>query len=343
MGFCPSATQFLVNASFEESLRCLFSGNVCLPVFVVLGVTLSRADEAALRATIVRYVNAFNDQDLQSVADIWTETATHVDRETGERTEGRDAILNDIQTAFREQPNIRLSGQVDSVRMITADVAKVDGQTLVGVPGQPPIESTFSAIAVQKDGKWMIDSIEEMPLPQPPTSYDALQKLGWLEGKWVDQSDVTRVDTTVSWSPNRAFLIRSFAAQSEQGEQRGTQVIGWDPRSREIRSWTFHSDGSFGDGVWAESGNDWLIKSSQTTADGLAASGTYVLTRTDDDTIEMQLIAHEIEGEPQPNSDVVIMVREKQAPEQNEPSPESTSAAPASPSNPAEPQQGVDR
>ncbi len=318
--------------------RCLLS--VLLTASVV---AVSRADESALRAAIVSYVNAFNGQDLQTVANMWTENATHIDRESGEQTTGREAIRKDIETVFGEQPNTRLSGQVDSVRMITADVAKVDGQTMVGIPGQPPAESTFSAILIQQNGKWMIDSMEEMPLPQPPTSYDALKKLDWMEGTWLDQSDDARVYTTVSWSPNRAFLIRSFVAEADAGEvQQGTQVIGWDPRSQEIRSWTFNSDGSFGDAVWSESESDWLIKSSQTTAEGMAASGTYVLSRPNEDTINLQLIGHEIEGEPQPNTEVITVVRVQQTAEPSEAAPE---AAPdwSTSSTPAANQKGTER
>ncbi len=319
--------------------RCLFS-----ILLTALPAAVLRADETELQAAIVSYVDAFNNQDLPAVVGMWTEDATHIDRDTGERTEGRDAIRDDIEAVFAEQPSTRLSGQIDSVRMITADVAKVDGQTAVGVPGQQPAESTFSAVMVQQDGKWMIDSMEEMPLPQPASSYDALEKLGWMEGQWLDQSEDVRVEITVSWSPNRAFLIRSFVAQTEADEiQQGTQVIGWDPRSREIRSWTFNSDGSFGDAVWSESGSDWLIKSSQTTADGLAASGTYVLSRPDEDTIKLQLIGHEIEGEPQPNTDMITVVRVKQPSESPEASQGRTSAAPATSTTPAANETGADR
>ncbi len=51
-----------------------------------------------------------------------------------------------------------------------------------------------------------------------------------------------------------------------------------------------------------------MIRSSQTLADGQAASGTYVLER-EGDTAVLRLIGHEIEGEPQPTKDAVVMVR----------------------------------
>jgi hypothetical protein len=94
------------------------------------------------------------------------------------------------------------------------------------------------------------------------------------------------------------------------GEVReGTQVVGFDPRSVEIRSWTFQSDGGFGDATWSRSGDDWLVKSSQTLPDGRAASGTFVYSRVSDDEMTVRLIGHEIEGEPQPSGEAITIKR----------------------------------
>jgi hypothetical protein len=199
---------------------------------------------------------------------------------------------------------------VDRVRLIKPDVASVEGQTTLVTTDAEPVESVFSAILVHQDGKWVIESAEESPLPRPATPEDALSDLEWLVGHWVDDGEDARVDTSIQWSQDRAFLLRSFVVQTAEGAtQRGTQVIGWDPRSQEIRSWTFNSDGSFSDATWSKNGEDWLIKSSQTLADGQAASGTYVLTRVNDDSISLQLIGHEIEGQPQPSGEPVTVTR----------------------------------
>lgn len=287
--------------------RLILSGTLLVTAAACASV---RADEPAIRQAVDAYVQAFNEKNLDAVAGLWAEQATHVDRETGERTEGRDAIRKDIAAVFAERPNTRLVGRVDRVRLIKPDVASVEGHASVGEIGEQPSVSAFSAILVQQDGKWLIDSIEEMPLPQASTPYDALGELEWLVGRWVDQSDTQRVDTAIRWTPDRAFLLRSYVVEVEgQIARQGTQVIGWDPRSNEIRSWSFNSDGSFGDGTWSKNGQEWLIKSSQTLSDGRAASGTFVLTPIDNDTLTLQLIGHEIEGEPQPASEAVNVVR----------------------------------
>jgi uncharacterized protein (TIGR02246 family) len=273
-------------------------------------VAPARADEAELRQTIANYVDAFNRQDMSAIAGMWTTDATHIDRNSGERTEGRDAIVAEISAALQAQPDIKLAGSVDRIRPVTADVFAVEGGIEFETEELGLVSNDYTAILVQRDGKWLIHSIEESPAFQAKTAADALRKLEWLIGDWVDDADAGRVETNFRWAANRAFIIRSFVYVGEEGaSEQGTQVIGWDPRSHDIRSWSFSSDGSFGDAVWVPSGEQWLIRSSQTLADGHAASGTYVLTKVDDNTIRLQLIGHDIEGEPQPSTPPVTVVR----------------------------------
>lgn len=284
-------------------------------LFAALMPTVLLADEESIRKMLDAYVLAFNKQDAQAVATYWAENAAHEDLETGERTDGREAIVADIKASFEESPDIRLVGQIEHVRMIKPDVAQVDGTTSVGtLDDEAPAVSRFAAILVKQDNQWLIDSIEESAVPQPASPTDALSQLEWMIGRWVDDSDSARVDTTVRWSRNNAFLIRSFSVANKEGTLfNGTEVIGWDPRAKQIRSWKFDSDGSFGDGVWSRSGNDWFIKTTQTLADGSAASGTFVVTPVDENTVKFQLVAHEVEGEPQPSSDPVTVIRVPEA------------------------------
>lgn len=276
---------------------------------------MARASEAEVRQAVEAYVGAINKKDANAIAAAWGPNAVHSDRATGVRIEGRDAIVADITAALKSEANARLGGHLDRIRFIQPNVAQVDGRTKFVTAESDPVLSSFSAILVKTDGHWLIDSIEEGDLPTPSSPSDALRDLDWMVGHWVDESQDIRVETTVRWTANRSFLLRSFQVQDAQGTaQQGTQVIGWDPRSKEIRSWTFNSDGSFGDGTWSKHGEDWLVKSSQTLADGQAASGTYVFSKIDDNTLTVQLIGHEIEGEPKPSSDVVKVVRVTETP-----------------------------
>lgn len=120
------------------------------------------------------------------------------------------------------------------------------------------------------------------------------------------------METKFSWAPGGAFLVRSFKTQLADGVgYQGTQVIGWDPRASQIRSWSFDSDGAFGDGVWSRNGDTWTIQSTQTLADGGAASGAYLLTKVDDDTLTLRLVGHEVDGQPLPSRPAIKVVRAK--------------------------------
>lgn len=271
-------------------------------------------DEEPIHAALRNYVEVFNQNDAAAVAALWAENAVYVDRENGERLEGRAALQQDFETMFIEHSAIRLSGELQSVSFVTENVAMAEGTAIVFVGDADPATTGFSATFVREDDRWLLHSVNESELPLPESPYDALQPLSWMLGDWVDESDEMRVDTSVNWAPGGAFLIRSYLVQDSEGPVReGTQVIGWDPRSHEIRSWSFNSDGSFGDGVWTQSSDHWSVQSTQTLADGSAASGTYIVTPVDDDSMTIQLIGHEIAGSPQPASDVVTIVRDAAA------------------------------
>lgn len=297
---------------------------VCVSTFSI--ASHCRAEESAVRQTIDDYVAAFNAGQIDAVADYWAASATHTDLETGELTQGREAIRADIEAGIEGQPGLRLREEVERVRMITPQVASVKGTIVVTRGEQQPVESRFSAILVNTDGKWRIESIEESAVPLPPTPQAALQELNWLIGTWAEATADATVTNDVRWSSERAFLVRSYAVVSEDGGSlQGTQLIGWDPRAAQIRSWSFNSDGSFGDGMWSKNEDSWLIRSAQTLADGRAASGTYVLQKVNEDQLSWRLIGHEIEGEPQPSTDPSLLVRVADAAEQ--PDSDETSAA----------------
>jgi len=277
---------------------------------VWLAENVVAADEVQIGNSLADFVAAFNEKNAEKLAACWTETATHTDRETGERTEGRAAIQADFTKIFMAQPSIKLSASVTRFKLVTADVAQVEGQTTVIGGDGVPAESVFSAIMTRSGEKWLFDSIEETTAPIPATPADALQQLEWLIGEWIDESGDVKVRTTFRWSANRAFLLRSFVAESADGNVlEGTQIIGWDANLQQIRSWTFNSDGSFGSSSWSKNENSWMAKSSQTSANGDISSGTYVLEQVDENTFTLQLIGHEINGGPQPASSAATIKR----------------------------------
>ena len=267
-------------------------------------------DTIAVQQAMAAYVEAFNRHDAETLVSFWTPTGTYVNKETGERSSGREALAADFAKVFTATPEILLSGGADEIRVIGGDTASVDGVTTVVLPDAEPSISAYTAIFVKQDGKWLLDTVHESDLPTPETPRQALQPLEWMVGSWQDESDTATVSSIMRWSPSQAFLIRSYDVIREDEEPfQGQQIIGWDPAVKEIRSWTFNSDGSFGEGVWSQNGAEWIVRKSETLADGRLASGTQVITQIDDDTITVQTIAKEVDGAPEPTADPVTMKR----------------------------------
>lgn len=295
----------------NASLAALFYA--AAPMIFATTVVLSapaKADEPAIRETMKSYIDAFNGHDAAAVAKLWTEKCIHIDRQTGAKTEGREAVARDLSVVFEATPDARLTGEVTSIRMIRPEVASVDGETMMSGGGVPASRSSFTAILVKEADGWRLDSVDETPIETTTDSVKALSELSWLIGKWRDESETAVVETNCNWSPNNAFLVRSYSvALGDAVESQGTQVIAWDAHRQTIRSWNFDTSGGFGEGTWTKVGNEWLVRSSQTSPEGTLSSGTYVITQVDQDTMTVQLIGQESNGELLPNEEPIRVVR----------------------------------
>jgi uncharacterized protein (TIGR02246 family) len=277
-------------------------------------------EQDEIEKTARAYADAFNNKDAKTLASLWAPEGVYTNRETGERTAGREAIQTQFAEILKEPSAKRLSVALNDMRLIKPDVAIADGRATVTVAGEEGTKSTaFSAVFVKHGDQWLLDSVHETQAPIPPSPRAALAELEWLVGAWIDDSDDANVATSVRWSPHEAFLIRSFRVQLPDDDEprEGTQVIGWDARNKQIRSWTFDSDGSFGEGTWSKNGDDWLVRMSHTLADGRVASGTQVVSRIDNDNLTVQSIGSEVEGEPTPTAEPVKVIRVREQAAQN--------------------------
>ena len=94
----------------------------------------------------------------------------------------------------------------------------------------------------------------------------------------------------------------------------GSQLIGWDPRLKQIRSWVFDSDGGFSEALWSRDGDRWVIKSIGVVKDGRAASATNILTRVNRDTIRWTSVDRTIGSEVLPDAEEITLVRKPPQP-----------------------------
>jgi uncharacterized protein (TIGR02246 family) len=267
-------------------------------------------DSEAIDKFLQTYVAAFNKNQSDAVAEFWTPQCVYVDRETGERTEGRDAIRKDMEKLFKENPGAKITVELGATRFIRPDVATIEGHSTAHLPKLEPTSNDFSAVLVKEGDRWLIDNVQETGAATPPTPASALRELEWLVGDWVDDTPGITVSCSTQWAANQSFLLRSFKVQKDKEEPwEGTQVIGWDPRSKQIRSWTFDSDGSFDEGLWSKHGETWSVVLTRTLENGGMATGTQVIKKLSNDAYTVHTVAREINGEPVPATDPIKVVR----------------------------------
>ena len=83
--------------------------------------------------------------------------------------------------------------------------------------------------------------------------HEHLEELEWLVGEWLDQSSDSTVHATCRWSPKTRISCSAISPIHVQGQPVMTvnQRIGWDPLTKQIKSWVFDSEGGYGDALWS--------------------------------------------------------------------------------------------
>jgi uncharacterized protein (TIGR02246 family) len=234
-------------------------------------------DEKSIRAVGGAFARSFAAGDAKSVGAMFSEDAELID-ETGDRVVGRPAIEHFYQALFQARPSSTIDIAIDSLRFLSPDVAKEEGHTRVKSAGGPVTLRRYTVLYMKKDGQWLYSSVREEHAAAV-AHHEHLKPLEWLVGEWVDQSSDSTVHASCRWSTDKNFLLRDFTVHV-QGRPVMTvhQRIGWDPLTRQIKSWVFDSEGGYGDGLWTRQGNQWVIKATGVLTDGRTASATHTLT-----------------------------------------------------------------
>ena len=268
------------------------------------------ADKAAIETAIESYTAAFNASDAKALAGYWGPEAVYINPLTGSQVEGREAIAMEFEKILADMKETKLVVAVESIEFISPSVAMERGiASLISKDGELS-ESSYTAIHVKRDGKWLLDRVTESESPASPSSYEHLKDLDWMIGTWIDQDEESIVETTCQWAKNQAFITRSFTVTiADRIDMSGMQIIGWDASVSKIRSWVFDSDGGFGEATWSKKDNRWISEAVGTLPDGRKTSAINIMTIVDDTTITWQSTGRELDGEILPNIEPVKLNR----------------------------------
>jgi uncharacterized protein (TIGR02246 family) len=237
------------------------------------------ADEAAIRASAKTFTEGFARGDAKALAAMWTENGTLAD-EQGQIFKGRKEIEEQYAALFKAEPKARMEIAVQSIEFPMENTAVEDGiARMISKQGAQPAASRYTAVHVREDGKWLMAAVRESTI-ELPSSYAALKDFEWLVGNWEVKADSTTVENKFHWIANRSFLEREYSVRQDgMTTSSGVQIIGWDPRAGQIRSWSFDSAGGHGTGLWSAVSDGWQIESLGVLPDGAATTSLDRLIR----------------------------------------------------------------
>jgi uncharacterized protein (TIGR02246 family) len=267
-----------------------------------------REDRAAIRAAMQSFVKAFESGDAKAVAGHWTAEGEYQGEEAG-TIHGREALERAYSGFFAKTPKVQAEIEPESLRFVSRDNAIEEGTvTIRRGPSEPAIDARYSALFVREDGRWRMALLRETPGEEA-----SLRDLGWLVGDWKSTGQETEVRTTYSWDDHKKFLQVRFTIKEKDRTLGGSQVLGKDPATGELRSWTFEAEGGIGEAVWSRDGDHWVVDSTGTLADGSTLTATNIFHRVDDDTFTWQSIDRTLDDAELPDLPPVKVSRIKPA------------------------------
>jgi uncharacterized protein (TIGR02246 family) len=274
-------------------------------------VAKSASPESEIRATAVAFVQAFNRGDARAVAALWTADGTAAD-DSGTIYKGRPAIEAQYAQLFKQHPGARMEVAVKSIEFPTPTTAIEDGTAQVEAENAgPPQASRYTVVHVKQDGKWLMAGVREASI-ELPSNFARVESLGWLVGTWKAERDGTAMHSTIRWIANKSFLEREYTIRKDGiAVSSGRQIIGWDPKAGQIRSWSFDASGGHGTGLWTATPEGWRIESSGVMPDGTPTASRDLLIRVpgEDNVLGWRSVARSAGGASLPDTPEVVLDR----------------------------------
>jgi uncharacterized protein (TIGR02246 family) len=271
--------------------------------------TPQTADEQAIRQSVEKYVAAFNKGDAKAMGLLWTANGEYVD-ETGRVFRGRDAVEKRYEAFFAANKGLKIQISISSVKFIGGNAAIEDGTGIVkNATGTVVSQGSYTAIHLKEGDNWLIASVREHAAPSL-SNRPGLKDLEWLIGDWVAAKDSKTLEFSFRWIVEKQFLELAYTARDKGNLTRsGIQIVGRDPLSGDVISWSFDSTGGHGRGHWKLLKRGVMIDSRGTMADGAPTAATEILSKTDADGFTWKSVNRRVAGQGLPDTATIAMKR----------------------------------
>ena len=252
------------------------------------------ADRQAIRKTTDSFLKALEGGDAKAVAAFWTENGEYI-TDDGMSLRGRAAIEKTYADLFKKEKKMKVvSIDVESIRFLSKDTAVEEGSLKVRRGNaEDPVSSRYSVLHVREGDKWLMAIVKEW-------TGDTIKELDWLIGEWKASRDGLEITAKYEWELDGAFIRSRFTVKQDGETTTGLQIIGMDPATGGMRSWSFESNGGFGHSLWDRDGKSWVLDASGVQPDGSIATARVVVTRVDDKTLTWHTTERTLDGDRLP-------------------------------------------
>lgn len=266
-------------------------------------------DRASIRAVMDSFVKAFESRDAKALSAHWTALGEYRNQDDV-NVQGREALEKGFAKFFAKAPEVQAQVEPESLRFVATNSAIEEGiVTVRRGAAEAANRAHYTALFVREDGQWRLAQLTESA-----ADVDAVGDLAWLIGEWKSLSgEGAEIHTTYSWDANKKFIQVRFAVKEKVAAYSGIQVIGLDPATGGLRSWTFEATGGVAEADWERDGDHWVLEMTGTLVDGRKLTQTNILRRINEDTFTWQSVERKLDDADVPDLPPVKVTRVKPA------------------------------
>jgi uncharacterized protein (TIGR02246 family) len=267
------------------------------------------SEEKAVMASAEAFTAAFNKADAKAIAALWTKDGEYVD-ETGRVLRGREAIEKEYAAFLAANPGLKMESTVSSVKIVRGNAAFERGTTVLKKPnGALVSKGRYTAVLLREGDKWLMAGVREHAAPSLSTR-PGFEDLEWLIGDWTGTKDGKTVDFAFKWIADKKFIELSYSARDKDAAIRsGIQIFGRDPSSGRVISWSFDSNGGYGQGEWTLLKKGWIVESHGILPDGALAVSTDIVFRMDEDSFSWRSVNRRVAEHVLPDAEPIVLKR----------------------------------
>ena len=246
---------------------------------------------------------ALQSGDASKVASLWTTSGEYIRDDLV--IQGRESI----QKAYAEHFKAKRQGGMprlvsDSVRLLSDNLAVFDASIVVEHAN--PVDNVrvhVQTTLVKANGTWLIGMLRET------VAGPSVEDFAWMVGTWNFKAGDAQGIMEVRFTEEKTFLIIRTKTKKDDVQMTGVQVLGVNPATGGIKSWSFESDGSVGSAQWVQTDKSWLSKITSTSAGGESITAIATISPKSKDEFTYQLSEHAINGVATPDAEAIVVKR----------------------------------